>query len=115
MLEISVPILPNSRKNSSFKAILKQHMSMLILDSPQLTLIQQRDKDKTKPSRCSHLIASKREISAHAVTGCWQTETPMGHHGRVTSLAVSKVSSFLLEVNYAHLHIFLPIAHRYLK
>lgn len=67
MLEISVPILPNSRNSriaSSFKAVLKQHMSMLILESPQLILIQHRDKDKTKPPRSGHLIASKHEIYA---------------------------------------------------
>lgn len=90
-------------------------MSMLIFDSPQLILTQQRDKDKTKPSRCGHLIASKHNVSAHAVARFWQIETPMQHLSRVTSLAVSKVSSFLLEVSYAHLHILLPIAHRYLK
>lgn len=67
MLEISVPILPNSRKTSSLKAILEQHMSMFILDSTWVTLIQQRDKDKTKPPRCGHLIASKHEISAHVL------------------------------------------------
>lgn len=90
-------------------------MAMLIFDSPQLILIQQRDKDKTKPSRCGHLIASKHNISAHAVAIFWQTETPMRQLARVPSLVVSKVSLFLLEVNYARLHILLPIAHRYLK